>query len=188
MISIDVRDNFKSVEKNLGFLAKKQLPRARVTAINRTANGVRTEAVKFAKEYIGKSDIKVKELRSKTHIYRASAKYRQYAVITFRRAIFPLKRFKPKQTPKGIVASAFGQTKLYRGTFFATVGKGEHKGIFKRMSKARLPIKELWGSDFQKIIFKNKKVLSSIKKRIKKQLPLELTRALKAIAMRPAKR
>lgn len=56
------------------------------------------------------------------------------------------------------------------------------------MSKARLLIKELWGSDFQKIIFKNKKVLSSIKKRIKKQLPLELTRALKAIAMRPAKR
>ena len=29
MILIDVRDNFKSIEKNLGFPAKKQLPKAR---------------------------------------------------------------------------------------------------------------------------------------------------------------
>ena len=120
-LQVDIRSNIKQIEKNLGFFAKKQIPLATITAINRTATSVRAEAVRQAKKEFGRSDIKMSELRKKTFIYKANKK-KQFAIIRFRKAIFKLKRFKPVQTAQGVVAHAYNATKLYKGTFLAPVG------------------------------------------------------------------
>ena len=41
MIAIDVRSNVKNVKKNLGFFAKKQIPKATSMALNKTATSLR---------------------------------------------------------------------------------------------------------------------------------------------------
>lgn len=207
-LQVDIRSNIKQIEKNLGFFAKKQIPLATITAINRTATSVRAEAVRQAKKEFGRSDIKMSELRKKTFIYKANKK-KQFAIIRFRKAIFKLKRFKPVQTAQGVVAHAYNATKLYKGTFLAPVGMGRTKGVFKRDKSSRrrgdikrvksganigqsyrpaLPIKELYGSDFQKTVFKNKTVRKIIANKIKIQFPKELLRALKYRATKVRRR
>ena len=207
-LQVDIRSNIKQVEKNLGFFAKKQIPLATIPAINRTATSVRAEAVRQAKKEFGRSDIKMSELRKKTVIYKANKK-KQFAIIRFRKAIFKLKRFKPVQTAQGVVAHAYNATKLYKGTFLAPVGMGRTKGVFKRDKSSRrrgdikrvksganigqsyrpaLPIKELYGSDFQKTVFKNKTVRKIIANKIKIQFPKELLRALKYRATKVRRR
>ena len=161
-----------------------------------------------AKKEFGRSDIKMSELRKKTFIYKANKK-KQFAIIRFRKAIFKLKRFKPVQTAQGVVAHAYNATKLYKGTFLAPVGMGRTKGVFKRDKSSRrrgdikrvksganigqsyrpaLPIKELYGSDFQKTVFKNKTVRKIIANKIKIQFPKELLRALKYRASKVRRR
>ena len=66
MIHVDVRTNVKSVQKNLGFLARKQLPKATSMALNKTATSLRGFTVREGKKAMGASNIKSKEVRAKT--------------------------------------------------------------------------------------------------------------------------
>ena len=55
----------------------------------------------------------------------------------------PLSYFAPIQRQKGVSARPWGKRRIFRGTFIARAGG--HEGVFKRVGKARFPIKELWG-------------------------------------------
>ena len=72
MIHVDVRTNVKSVQKNLGFLARKQLPKATSMALNKTATSLRGFTVREGKKAMGASNIKSKEVRAKTFILKAN--------------------------------------------------------------------------------------------------------------------
>lgn len=61
----------------------------------------------------------------------------------------------PVQTKRGVRASAWGQRKVYRGTFLAQMPSG-HKGIFKRRMSSRLPIAELWGPSIPRLMIQRK--------------------------------
>lgn len=56
----------------------------------------------------------------------------------------PLAEFKARQTANGATAAPWAQRRLFKGTFIARMRSG-HEGVFKRTSKRRLPIKELYG-------------------------------------------
>ena len=58
----------------------------------------------------------------------------------------PLDAYPTRQTAKGVsVEVNRGKRTLVKGAFKATMGSG-HKGVFQRRGKARLPIRELFGS------------------------------------------
>jgi len=185
MISIDVRDNIKSVSKNLNFLARKQLPKATSMALNKTATSLRGFTVREGKKAMGASDIKSKEVRAKTFILKANIR-KLFAVLILRGGKYPLERFRAKQTTAGVTASAYGINRLYKSTFIQNV-KGK-RNVFKRTSKTRLPIKQLWGTGLLDTFKKRKRFRNSVMRKASVQFKVELIRALKAIAMRPAKR
>ena len=58
MIAIDVRSNVKNVKKNLGFFAKKQIPKATSMALNKTATSLRGFTVREGKKEMGESEVK----------------------------------------------------------------------------------------------------------------------------------
>lgn len=56
----------------------------------------------------------------------------------------PLIEFPVRQTGSGVSTRAWGKGQTIRGAFIATMRNG-HTGVFRRVGRARLPIKELWG-------------------------------------------
>ena len=58
MIAIDVSSNVKNVKKNLGFFAKKQIPKATSMALNKTATSLRGFTVREGKKAMRVSEIK----------------------------------------------------------------------------------------------------------------------------------
>ena len=185
MIHVDVRTNVKSVQKNLGFLARKQLPKATSMALNKTATSLRGFTVREGKKAMGASNIKSKEVRAKTFILKANIR-KLFAVLILRGGKYPRERFRAKQTSIGVTASAYGVNKVYKSSFIQTV-RGK-KNVFKRSSKTRLPIKQLWGTGLLDTFKRKKKFKNLVMRKASKQFNIELIRALKAIAMRPAKR
>ena len=185
MIHVDVRTNVKSVQKNLGFLARKQLPKATSMALNKTATSLRGFTVREGKKAMGASNIKSKEVRAKTFILKANIR-KLFAVLILRGGKYPLERFRAKQTSIGFTASAYGVNKVYKSSLIQTV-RGK-KNVFKRSSKTRLPIKQLWGTGLLDTFKRKKKFKNLVMRKASKQFNIELIRALKAIAMRPAKR
>ena len=109
-----------------------------------------------------------------------------FAVLILRGGKYPLERFRAKQTSIGVTASAYGVNKVYKSSFIQTV-RGK-KNVFKRSSKTRLPIKQLWGTGLLDTFKRKKKFKNLVMRKASKQFNIELIRALKAIAMRPAKR
>lgn len=58
----------------------------------------------------------------------------------------PLVAYPMRQTKKGVTVEVNrGKRTLVKGSFVATMASG-HKGVFQRRGKARLPIRELFGS------------------------------------------
>ena len=186
MIHVDVRTNVKSVQKNLGFLARKQLPKATSMALNKTATSLRGFTVREGKKAMGASNIKSKEVRAKTFILKANIR-KLFAVLILRGGKYPLERFRAKQTSIGVTASAYGVNRVYKSTFIQTV-RGK-RNVFKRINKRKaLPIKQLWGTGLLDTFKRKKKFKNLVMRKASKQFNIELIRALKAIAMRPAKR
>ena len=59
MIAIDVSSNVKNVKKNLGFFAKKQIPKATSMALNKTATSLRGfTTVREGKKAMSASEVK----------------------------------------------------------------------------------------------------------------------------------
>ena len=49
-----------------------------------------------------------------------------------------------RQTATGVATRAWGRPQVIRSAFIATMPTG-HRGVFRRSSRTRLPIRELWG-------------------------------------------
>jgi hypothetical protein len=84
--------------------------------------------------------------------------------------------FAAVQTPNGVRASKpWGKAQVFRGTFIASVGG--RKGVFRRVGKSRLPIKEQFGPTTIST-FKHPPVAAVIKAAIKERLPVLLARRI----------
>ena len=132
MIHVDVRTNVKSVQKNLGFLARKQLPKATSMALNKTATSLRGFTVREGKKAMGASNIKSKEVRAKTFILKANIR-KLFAVLILRGGKYPLERFRAKQTSIGFTASAYGVNKVYKSSLIQTVRGKKNVFNFKTL-------------------------------------------------------
>ena len=81
--------------------------------------------------------------------------------------------FKARQTTKGVVAKAWGVSKLYRGTFIAPVRHGSSSNaVYTRKSSHSLPVKQLYGPGVAQL-FKKQENLDIMKSVVQYRLPVE---------------
>lgn len=99
-------------------------------------------------------------------------------------AAFPLAAYPFRQVKRGVsVAVNTGKRNIVGGAFVATLKSG-HIGIFKRVGKSRLPIKELYSTRISDV-FKDPGMIPTIQRRgqavfsasFSRLLPLELAKS-----------
>jgi hypothetical protein len=144
MIEITAK-NIKEVEERLGSFRNKA-PLAISWALNRAADNVKTNAAKKARE---EYEIKAKDIKDTLRIIKAN-KNSLSAEVRSKGARIPLIKFKvrpneprPSNPPK-ILRVAVKKTGL-KGLVGAFVADINGNKVFKRKTRSRLPIEQLFG-------------------------------------------
>jgi len=124
------------------------MPRVVSRAINKTATTARSHLVK---RIAGILPIKQKDIRKGMPIYKATLNRWQATIRIIGKAI-PLIQFKARQTRKGVTYKKAGADTraLIRSAFIAVMPTGR-KGVFLRLGRPRLPIRELYGPSLPSI-------------------------------------
>lgn len=170
--------NADIVSEQMRRYGRNMVERALPAALNKTITGVRTDGVRMAAAEMG---VTQKVAREGTRIEKAS-RARPLAAIIFAGRPLPLIGFDPRQTKAGVSAKAYGQRKVYRGTFLARFKSGGVH-VAHRKGKARLPIRKLWGPGLANTVSKPV-FLSQLNEKAKVRLRNELRRAVTAVASR----
>lgn len=144
-------NGYDQLLRNASAVEKKVIPAATARVLNRTAITVRNES---AKDVVKDGGFKIGDVKKKIKIFRAKANKLFVEIVAIGRPI-GLIHFAARQRKKGVSAKAWGQRKIYRGTFIAktkTRSRGEEEfrttgtQVFTRKPGAsRLPIKKLHG-------------------------------------------
>ncbi|MBO2943578.1 phage tail protein [Paenibacillus sp. F411] len=143
---IDIKDNFSQVNRSLKQMDK-AVRKAVLSSLNRATQRSKTEAGRKTRErYVVKQREVVETIR-----VRKAAGNSLTATLTSKGHTLPLIKFnvspkrKLKRAPKAIKAAVLrgGARKPIPGAFIAQTG--HHTGVFERVGKKRLPIKELRG-------------------------------------------
>jgi Prophage minor tail protein Z (GPZ) len=108
-----------------------------------------------------------------------------YTHVRSSRRTWRLIDFKAQQTPTGVrAAKPWGKAQTFKSAFITTTGK--HRGVFRRVGSARLPIKQLYGPSVHST-FKQPAVVAIVKQTIKQRLPVLLARRVNAEIRRAKK-
>ncbi len=129
------------------YSVKDGVPKAVTSAINRTAENIKAEAVRKTQ---GTYDIKSSDVRKTLRITRAT-KGNLTAYVKSLGSPIPLIQFKvrpasPQKRPPAVLTASVKRSggKPIPGAFVSRMGSG-HTGVFERWGKPRLPIRELYG-------------------------------------------
>lgn len=159
-------------------------PKAINSALNRTIEGVRTD---ITKQVTATYDIKAKPVRASMKITKSSMSTLRASVASAGSPI-PLINFritpnKPGQQKPGSVLRASVKRsggKPIPGAFVAQMTNG-HIGVFQRIGKKRLKIKELFGPSVPQMMEEtkiNKQVMDGANDRFSKRIDHEIERLL----------
>lgn len=142
MLGISVRSNAKSIIAEIDGLTHGEQRRAIARALNRAAEGVRTDA---SREIRGTYRVKKATVDKAFSTQRATAES-LVAIVTVRGRPLSLAGFGARQTRKGVTVNVKGTRKLIPGAFIQRLkdARGdEYEVVFKREGRARYPIKAL---------------------------------------------
>jgi hypothetical protein len=114
--------------------------RAAVRALNRTADQVRSAGAKSIAQELG---LKQKTVRERLRVIRARRGDLRSVVVATGEQL-GLIHFKARQVAAGVTVMLRGKRELKKGAFIATM-PGGHRGVFRRRTRKRLPIREMWG-------------------------------------------
>ena len=174
----------KELQSNL---SPEKFKRAVIRALDRTVKSGKSEAQRRIRD---EYNIKLGDLSKRVEVDIHPS--RLEAVINVKGKALPLMKFDPKQVievrnqkskglysklrktkpgSKGIASTTvmvkMGQRKIVQGGFIPKLNSG-HKTIFKRIGKARYPIKQLFTIDVHNM-FGSQRVMDSVIKRIHEQ-------------------
>ena len=113
--------------------------KAAVNALNRAADQAKTQA---KREMVKKYSFRSTDVGNTMIVYKANAGRVEATVMSKGRRT-PLLKMGARQTKKGVTVRIGKERKLIPSAFIATMKSG-HKGVFRRLTKKSLPIKELW--------------------------------------------
>jgi Prophage minor tail protein Z (GPZ) len=149
VVEITVKDNIDELLKELSIFNKQVIEQATVRTLNEAARTVQGRAAKAIAKDIGTAQ---KNVTRRIHVKPARSNKLVSTVYPEQPFSFRLAHFKPRQTKAGVSVAAWGKRKIYPHTFLAQVKAGDREieGVFVRKTKARLPIKQLWGPSIPK--------------------------------------
>lgn len=188
MIGLNVQADVRGTERWLTGLRKKAVPKAASMAINRVAATVRSRGVKAIAQT---TSLKQRKVREAVVIAVKARRANLTAVIRARPHGINLIEFvaAAKRVPgafrrqAGVSARAWGQRKVYAGTF---IGKGPRSGkliVAVRTSKARGPLKGISGPSIPRV-FVGEEVQREMLSTAKARWPIEFERALRVALSR----
>lgn len=177
-LGIKIADNsLKKLQREFQQVDKK-IVKAQVRACNRTAVGTRTQVSKSVREKIR---VKASDVKDSTKIIKAT-QWKPEARVDVTGWPLPLVKFaSPRKTKKGVtVGIEKGGKRTFRKSAFLATMKSGHEGVFRRLEKPRLPIKEQHGPSIPEIISGNtwKKIENYTNDRLQRELDHEIKRAL----------
>jgi Prophage minor tail protein Z (GPZ) len=142
VLSIRVDVDTKPVLAILGALQAPALNQVAALALTDTAENAQVALTKQLRPLTG---LPSREIKKSMIVAPARPERLRAAVIVSGRPI-PLIRFGARESRKGGVSVRIGgKVETYTRAFIATMPGGGHRGVFERKTKARLPIRELWG-------------------------------------------
>ncbi|MFQ5510095.1 MAG: phage tail protein, partial [Leptospirillia bacterium] len=150
MLNLNITADIRKTERWLTRVQKKAVPKAASMAINRVAITVRKESVRGISRA---TSLKQKRVREAVVIALKARRTNLVAVVAARPKGINLIEFvtKGKRVPgvfrrrAGVSAKAWGERRVYKGTF---VGRGRNSGkplVFTRTSAAPKPLKSIHG-------------------------------------------
>jgi len=195
MISMNVKvEGLKALHKKLGAM-ERELPKAVVMGINKTAGKAKTAMKRaISSEFM----VTQREVNPNLKLTKANRNHikatlepfnsnskpgaRSLNLIHFLEKKVSLaegrrrKKSEGKRSQLRFKIKRSGPAKIIRGAFVGNKGRT----IFKREGKGRLPIKGVYTVGFPKM-FGTKRVLTKVMGVVRKELPIEMERALKHV-------
>lgn len=154
---ISVQKELKRIGNNI---SKTLIDKVITASLNKTATSTRAEVSRLIRK---ESKIKAKDIKARVYArkYRRKGdprKQMKSSIIIYTGAI-PLIKFaaraKKVRTDRGqrigVTAAINGRRSLIRGAFLAR-SKSGYQGVFKRVGRSRLPIKEEYSNELDEII------------------------------------
>ena len=171
---ISLTVNAEAYVNSLKSLQKPQLDKVVALALVDTAKSAKSKAASLIAKRTG-----LKVATVKTRIFQDHVAIGDYEVaVRSSRKPIPLIEFPTTQTATGVSTRAWGKQQIIAHAFIATMKSG-HRGAFRRETKSRLPIKELWGPTIYGT-FKTKEVQAVISDTMKARLQTSLARRMAA--------
>jgi hypothetical protein len=184
-VQISIKSDIDRMARVLKAFNEKAIPKATVQAINKTVAGVKSDTVK---ELSKSTNIQQKLVREDLRITKAN-KNKQYATIDAKRGraknlinfvskatrkpgVYNKRLKSGKYKSKGVKAKAWGNTKVYDGSFIGTFKNGATL-VFARTSSNRKPIKALRGPSLRTEFNKDenqRRMIASTRKRFEVEM------------------
>ena len=154
---------------------RKKVERAEIVALNRAGRSALAQTVMFIRKAY---NIKSSDLKNEIKISTASKGRKRFRLTVTHKGLALVKFGAAKQTKSGVnVTVKRGGRQSFKSAFITEVGKGRHRGVFKRESKARLPIKELYGPSAMQLMSSDE-AQKHIEKIFQEKFEIELIRAM----------
>lgn len=135
-MKLDVKGDMKAITRDLRKVERSIVPAATVSALNKTARQVRTASTREISRT--KAITPQRLVRDRLQFVRATRRFLVAAIVARLHGIAAAKLGIPRQSATG--ASVKRHT--FPGAFVAVMPSSGHRGIFKRVGKQRLPIRE----------------------------------------------
>lgn len=173
MIKINVTSNFDQIALEFNKLGR-NINLATKDALNRTAIQARTKSIKELKK-----DYAIKSKHGKNAIdFQKASDFNLTTILTAKGKPLPISRFSISQKKSGtLVQINKGKRKTIKHSFVATMKSG-HQGVYKRVGKSRLPIKELFTLSLAEM-FGKRKTMDVVRSFVRKKFPEILTDRIK---------
>ncbi|WP_406828127.1 phage tail protein [Microbulbifer sp. ARAS458-1] len=186
---ISIKDDLHLLEKKLGRMGQRIVPKAASQAINRALKSVNSSAIK---EVAAETSVKQKDIRQAHKLYLArrtrlqasidAAKARARNLIEYVRpaqrkaGYFNSRSKRGKFKAPGVKAKAWGKTKTYSGTFIARAPQGQLL-VFARKGPGRTPLKGVAGPS-PRGTFVSQRLEQVMERKARERIPIELTRSI----------
>lgn len=182
-VPVNIKAEIKDATRFLSRLEKKAVPRAAAQALNRTAKAVNTQVVRAISN---ETNIKPqRKVRSAISLYKASGLRLEAKLRAWPRRINLVEFVAPSQRQPGafrkrpgVRAKAWGQSKVYEGSF---LGRGRNSGkvlVFARKGQQQYPIKALHGPSIPRTFVQNN-MMEIMHRTTRERFRKEFDRALK---------
>lgn len=170
LLTVEVKNNVRLNE------IADQFPVAMARALTRTAKSARTMASSLIRE---RYNIKKQDLDPAIRVIDAN-RNQLYSAVIARSRRFPLIAFSARQTRKGVTFSVTKGKRVSMRSAFVQRMKSGHEGVFTRVGKVRLPIKERYTISIAEM-FNSRNINAEVERFVLENLPTEAEQQFQAI-------